>query len=149
MGGSLQAIPVLQRLRSLWVRHGLPLFLGVVVCLAFWQVRLTWQVREQDRHLEVQRSRERLDQVAALAIAQLSTTLADWELTVRGLSNLPFLSEQKAKLPQGGSFVLLGPGFVTGYPPKPLLFVPSRLSASPPASSAFDVAEQLEFRDQR
>jgi len=149
MGRNLQTIPLLQRLRSLWVRRGLPLFLGVVVCLAFWQVRLSWQVREQDRHLEIQRSRERLDQVAALAIAQLSTTLADWELTVRGLNGLPFRGEQKTKLPQGGSFILIGPGFVTAYPPKPLLFVPSTLSVSPPASSAFDVAEQLEFRDQR
>jgi hypothetical protein len=49
------------------------------VCLALWQVWLTVRLMEQDRNLELQRSRERLGQIADLALAQLSRSLADWE----------------------------------------------------------------------
>jgi len=57
-------------LRALSARRSLSLFLAVVVCLAIWQIWLTWRLMEQDRNLELQRSRERLEQIADLAVAQ-------------------------------------------------------------------------------
>ena len=53
------------------VRRILPLFLAIVVCLAFWKVWLTWRLMEQDRSLAARRSRERLEQIADLGMAQL------------------------------------------------------------------------------
>jgi hypothetical protein len=51
----------LQALSLLSVRRSFPLFLAIVVCLAIWQVWLTWRLMEQDRNLAAQRSRERLE----------------------------------------------------------------------------------------
>jgi hypothetical protein len=38
-----------QALSLLTVRRSFPLFLAIVVCLAIWQVWLTWRLMEQDR----------------------------------------------------------------------------------------------------
>jgi hypothetical protein len=138
-----------KRLGLLSLRRSLPLFLAIVIGLAIWQTRLTWLLMEQDRNLAAQRSRERLEQVADLAVAQLASTLGDWELSVRELDTLPPPAALKAKLPPGGTFILLKSGAVMTYPSKPLLFVPDPPSASGGLSSGFDAAEQLEFRDQR
>ena len=71
------------------MRRSLPLFLAIVVCLAVWQVWLTWRLMEQDRNLAAQHSRERLEQIADLAVAQLASTLGEWELSLRELDALP------------------------------------------------------------
>lgn len=114
------------------MRRGLPLFLGVVVCLAFWQVRLAWQLREQDRVLGAQRARESLEQTADLALAQLITMLDDWAIRVRILDKVPPPAPLQTKLPERGTFILLDPGGVATYPAKPLLFVPAALSVAAP-----------------
>jgi hypothetical protein len=59
-------------------RRSLSLFLAGVVGLACWQVWLTWRLMEQDRNLELERSRERLEQTADLAIAELARSLGDF-----------------------------------------------------------------------
>jgi hypothetical protein len=59
------------------VRRALPLFLAVVVGLAIWQVWLTRRLTEQDRNLAAQHSRERLEQIGDLAVAQLTGALAN------------------------------------------------------------------------
>jgi hypothetical protein len=53
------------------LRRSLPFFLALGVCLAAWQVWLTWKLTGQDRNLQLQRSREHLSQVADLVVAQL------------------------------------------------------------------------------
>ena len=65
-------------IRLLSARRSLPLFLAIVVCLAIWQVWLTWRLMEQDRNLSAQHARERLEQIADLAVAQLGGQLGDW-----------------------------------------------------------------------
>lgn len=134
-------------IRLLSVRRSLPLFLAIVVCLAIWQVWLTWRLMEQDRNLAAQRSRERLEQIADLAVAQLSSALGEWDLSLRELDALPPPAALKAKLPPNGTLVLLAHQSVAAYPGKALLFVPESPSAGP-LSKVFETAERLEFREQ-
>jgi signal transduction histidine kinase len=134
-------------IRVLSVRRSLPLFLAIVVCLAIWQVWLTWRLMEQDRNLAAQHSRERLEQIADLAVAQLSSTLGEWELSLRELDTLPPPAALKAKLPPNGTLVLLAPHSVAAYPAKSLLFVPDPPAAGP-LPKGFETAEKLEFREQ-
>jgi hypothetical protein len=72
--------------RLLSVRRSLPLFLAIIVCLAICQVWLTWRLMEQDRNLAAKRSRDRLEQIADLALAQLTGTLGAWDLGLRELA---------------------------------------------------------------
>jgi hypothetical protein len=123
------------------------LFLAIVVCLAIWQVWLTWRLMEQDRNLAEQRSRERLEQIAGLSVAQLSNTIAEWELKLRDLDALPPAAAMRAAFPGDGTFVLLTRQSVSLYPPRPLLFVPEH-PAGAPLPRVFDAAEDLEFREQ-
>jgi len=137
-------------IRLLSVRRSLPLFLAIVVCLAIWQVWLTWRLMEQDRNLAAQHSRERLEQIADLAVAQLSSTLGEWDLSLRELDALPPPDALKAKLPLHGTLVLLAhqsAPAVALYPGRSLLFVPEPPAAAP-LPKAFEAAERLEFREQ-
>ena len=137
----------LQTLSPLAVRRSLPLFLAIVVCLAIWQVWLTWRLMEQDRNLAVQRSRERLEQIADLAVAQLGGQLGDWDLNLRELNALPPSAALRAKFPLGGTLVILEHQSVAADPPRPLLFVPEPPMASP-LPDVFEAAAKFEFRDQ-
>jgi len=135
-------------LSPLSVRRALPLFLAVVVGLAIWQVWLTWRLMEQDRNLAAQHSRERLEQIADLAVAQLIGALGEWDLSLRELISLPPPAALKAKLPLNGTLILLAPHqSVTTYPGKSLLFVPGPPAADP-LPNVFEAAEKLEFRDE-
>jgi hypothetical protein len=118
------------------------------VVLACWQVWLTWRVTEQDRNLETERSRQRLDQVADLAVAELARTLSDWDLGLREFKSLPPASSLVAKLPTGAALIFISDSSVAVYPPRPLLFVPDAPSA-PSASHAFDAADELELREEQ
>jgi signal transduction histidine kinase len=137
----------LQTLSPLAVRRSLPLFLAIVVCLAVWQVWLTWRLMEQDRNLAVQRSRERLEQIADLAVAQLGGQLGDWDLNLRELNALPPPAALRAKLPLNGTLVILEHHSVAANPGRSLLFVPEPPSASP-LPDVFEAAAKFEFRDQ-
>ena len=123
------------------------MFLAIVVGLAIWQVWLTWRLIEQDRNLAAQHSRERLEQVAGLAVAQLSSALGGWELQLRELDALPPPVALKAKLPPNVTLVLLAHQSVAVYPAKSLLFV-SEPPAAAPLPRGFEDAERLEFRNQ-
>jgi len=137
----------LQTLSPLAVRRSLPLFLAIVVCLAIWQVWLTWRLMEQDRNLAAQRSRERLEQIADLAVAQLGGQLGDWDLNLRELNVLPPPAAIRAKFPLGGTLIILEHQSVALDPPRPLLFVPEPPLASP-LPDVFEAAAKFEFRDQ-
>ncbi len=129
------------------MRRSLPLFLAIVVCLAIWQVWLTWRLMEQDRNIAAQHSRERLEQIAGLAVAQLASTLGEWDLDLRDLHALPPPSALQASLPKSGRLFLLAHQSVATYPSKSLLFVPEPPAASP-LPSGFEAADKLEFREQ-
>jgi signal transduction histidine kinase len=136
------------KIRLLSVRRSLPLFLAIVVCLAIWQVWLTWRLMEQDRNLAAQRSRERLEQIADLALAQLASMVAEWDLSLREMDALPPPAALKARFPLNGTLILLASPSVTAtYPRQPLLFVPEPPSAGS-VPNVFETAEKLEFREQ-
>jgi signal transduction histidine kinase len=139
--------PITGRLLS--VRRSLPLFLAIVVCLAAWQVWLTWRLMEQDRNLAAQRSREHMEQTADLALAQLSSWLGEWDIRLRELETMPPPAALRSRLPTHGSLVLLAPpAQPTTYPPRPLLFVPDPPAPDPLAGHEIETAEKLEFRDE-
>ena len=130
-------------------RRSLSLFLAGVVCLACWQVWLTWRLMEQDRNLELERGRERLERTADLAVAELARSLGDWDLGLRELASLPPSASLRAKLPAGAALVLISHGAIAVYPPMPLLFVPDPSLAPAAVSRAFDAADELELRAQQ
>jgi signal transduction histidine kinase len=134
-------------IKLLSVRRSLPLFLAVVVCLAMWQVWLTWRLMDQDRNLNEQRSRERLEQVADLAVAQLAGTLGEWDVSLRDLDTLPLAAAAMAKFPRNSELVLLTQQSVTTSPNKALLFVPEPPPASP-VPDGFETVDKLEFQEQ-
>jgi signal transduction histidine kinase len=133
-------------LSPLAVRRSLPLFLAIVVCLAVWQVWLTWRLMEQDRNLAVQRSRDRLEQISDLAVAQLGGLLGDWDLNLRELNTLPPPADPKARFPMNGTLVILEHQSVAAAPRRSLLFVPDPPSPTP-LPDVFETAERFEFRD--
>src|ERR1017187_4879121 len=135
-------------MRLLSVRRSLPLFLAIVVCLALWQVWLTWRLMEQDRNLVSQRSRERVEQIADLAVAQLDSMLAEWDLGLRDVGALPPPDALRSRFPLNGTLILLTSGRVTAtYPARHLLFAPERPLSSP-IPNEFETSERLEFREQ-
>lgn len=130
-------------------RRSLSLFLAVVSCLAVWQVWLTWRLLEQDKNLELQRSRERLEQTADLAVLQLERTIGDWDLALRELKVLPPSAHVLSKLPAGSTFIFVSHGSISLHPKTPLLFVPETSITNEPAAHAFDAADELELREQQ
>ena len=107
--------------KALSTRQRLSVLLALVVCLAGFQVWLTVRLMEQDRNLEIQRSRERLTQIADLAVGQLGNTLGDWDLGLHELYSLPPSPTMLTRLPAGATFVLMSQSTITVYPHKPLL----------------------------
>ena len=136
-------------LAILSARRSLSVFLAGVVCLACWQVWLTWRLVQQDQNLELQRSRERLEQIAHLAIAQLGRNLGDWELALRELGSLPPAPSLLSKLPRSATIILISHDAVSVYPQRPLMFVPESPVVHVHDVRAFDAADQLELRDQQ
>lgn len=133
-------------LRALSARRSLSLFLAGVMGLACWQVWLTWRMMEQDGNLELERSREHLEQTADLAVAELARNLGDWDLGLRELKSLPSSSSLRAKLPAGATILLISHGAITVDPPTPLLFVPDTSFTPAAASPAFKAADDFELR---
>ena len=79
---------------------------------------------QQDRNLELQRSRERIEQTADLTLSQLGRRIGNWDLLLRGIMSLPPCSLVLSKSPTGATFILVSHGPIALYPNTPLLFVP-------------------------
>jgi hypothetical protein len=76
---------------------------------------------EQDENLAAQRSRERVEQVADLAVAQLSSALAEWDRSLRDMDALPPPPAIKAHLPSTGILARLTSQSITTYPDRPVV----------------------------
>jgi signal transduction histidine kinase len=119
-----------------------------VVSLAGRQYLLTLRLVEQDRNFGIQRSHERLGQIADLAVAQLAGSMSEWDLSLLGLNSLPPTESLLDRLPGGATFVLISRGSVSVYPQRPLLFTPESPSAPAPDATLFDAADALEIREE-
>ena len=125
------------------------MLLGCVVCLALWQAWLSVRMLEQDQSRELQRSRERLGEIADLALAQLSRSLGDWELGLHELNAFPPSPTIRARLPKGAIFILISQDGIEVYPQSPLLFTPSPPVVHTQIPGAFDlwfITEMQHFR---
>src|SRR5579862_8041091 len=135
-------------------RQWLTVLLGGVVCLASWQVWLTVRLMEQDRNLELQRSQERLGQIADLALAQLSRSLTGWEHALRAVNAFPWgVLPSRASLddlyPIGTTFILISQNGIEIFPERPLMFTPVPPVLHAQTLSAFDSSDELELREQQ
>lgn len=134
-------------LKEIPARRWLSVLLTGVLCLGGWQIWLTLRLLEQDEHLELQRSRERLDQVADLALAQLKGSLEDHELGLHQINTLPPAAALLSHLPKGVTFIMVSEKGIRTYPHRPLLFTPMPSTAPPDIPSDFDPVDELEFRE--
>jgi hypothetical protein len=123
--------------------------LVIVVCLAAWQGWLTWRLTEQEHRLAEQRARERLEQRADLAVAQLSIIVSGWDLALREMGSVPSAAALPSRRPAGGILIVIDSHRVTTDPRQPLLFVPTTPVGHIRAEPPFESAARLEFHDQQ
>jgi signal transduction histidine kinase len=117
-------------------RNAFVLFVAVAAVSVFALAWLSWRLLEQDRALENQRIRERLERAADLIVASLDLGLSELEGHLSDLSD-----------PGDHALcVTFSPGKVDARPGGRLLYYPlmPRAKESPPA--VFDAGERLEFR---
>ena len=136
-------------LRVFSARSGLSVFLAGVVCLAIWQIWLTWRLMDQDHNLEIQQTRDRLGQISDLAMAQLSRNLGSWDLSLHELDSLPPSPSLLSRLPPDSTYIVISENSVSTYPRRQLLFTPVSPVRSPSHSGAFDAIDDLELRDRQ
>lgn len=127
-----------------WLRppgHVLAIFLCIMLVCGGALGWLGWQVLEQDRSLETQRVRERLDLAADHVAASLERSFSD-------LANyLHFLPGPAAKEPPEGVVVLLATErAVSVDPPGRVLFYPAVPASDEPPAVTFAEGEKLEFQ---
>lgn len=133
-------------------RHLLVLFVGIALLLAGTLGWLGVRLLRQDRALEAQQVRERLEAAADAVVADLDRELDGTELTVRRLAaesaELPAIdsAEWAGLLPQGAVLLTLGDSRIQAWPADRLLFTPMPPASGTWSSGALVEAESLEFR---
>jgi hypothetical protein len=104
---------------------------------------LGWRLLEQDRALETQRLRERLDNSSSLVARELDRGLAAWEgllsTTAQGNS---------APLPAGVALIVFDSRGVAARQGSPLPYYPVVLPQHELPAEAFAAAEAFEFREE-
>jgi signal transduction histidine kinase len=141
------------RRRLLPPRHLLLLFITITLGLTTALVWFAWLLVRQDRDLEAQRARDRLEGAAARITAVLDRRLADLGAAlVDATSGTPQdraarLARWGDTLAQGAVLVDLGPASFRAYPAGRLLFDPSLPAAGISTDSAFTAGEWFEYRD--
>jgi len=136
-------------LKEIPARRWLSVLLAGVLCLAGWQVWLTWRLLEQDQRLELQRSHERLNQVADVGLAQLAGSLENSQLGLHELDILPPAAAVRDRLPKGVTFLVVSDKGVKTYPQRSLLFTPVLSTPPTKLADAFDPVDELELREQQ
>ena len=133
-------------------RSLLVLFLGTTLVLTAGLGWLGWRLLQQDRAVEAQRVRDRLDSSADLIAAEIRQTLSATEAQLTRLSTLSdsrlqqTASEYAEELSEDALVVVFRPGAVDAYPKERLLFYPAVPRAEEPAGEAFAAGEAHEFR---
>ncbi|MGH9387022.1 MAG: ATP-binding protein [Vicinamibacterales bacterium] len=134
-------------------RQLLVLFLGTTAVLLSTLGWLGWRSFEQDRAVEIQRVRERLESATDLVAAQIRQNLIDLEEQLTRLSLLPSerlddaASQYADQLGHDALVAVFQAELVRVYPSQRLLYYPTL--PPPPEASAerFAAGEALEFKD--
>jgi signal transduction histidine kinase len=113
---------------------------GIPLAVLGW---LGWRVLQQDRALESQRLRERLDNAASLVAREMDRGLTAWEALLPAAAG-----GQAVALPPGAVFLLIATDGVVQQQGTPLPYYPQVPSAIRASSSLFAAAERQEFREQ-
>ena len=133
-------------------RKMLVLVLGTMVVLASTSAWLVWRLAEQDRTLQSQQIRERLESAADLVAAELRQGLSGLEGQLETLSSLPVDDRPTAAarsaelLPEDAVIVLAGPDGLSAYPAGRLVYHPTLPDAPGLPPDTFAEGEGLEFR---
>ena len=133
-------------------RNLLVLFLGTTLVLTAGLGWLGWRLLQQDRAVEAQRVRDRLDSAADLIAAEMRQTLTAVDAQLTLLSSLSAPRLQESALAYAGTLgddafvVVFQPDAVDAYPSHRLLSYPAVPRPVAPALDAFAVGEALEFR---
>ena len=134
-------------------RHLLALFLGTTFVLLTALGWLGWQSLQQDRRLEAQLVRERLDSTIDLIAAQIRQNLTDTEEQLTRLSVAPAAtldgaaSEYAKRLGDDALLVVFDDDEVRAYPSRRLLYYPTLPAAAEPPPGRFAQGETLEQKD--
>lgn len=134
-------------------KHLLALFLGTTFVLLASLAWLGWWSFQQDRAVEVQRVRERLESATDLIAAEIRQNLTDIEEELTRLSLVPSenvdeaVSKYSSRLGDDALAVVFEAQRVRAYPPQRLLYYPTLEVPADPPSARFAAGEALEFRD--
>lgn len=102
-----------------------------------------WRLIEQDRALENQRIRERLESASSLICRELDRGLSDWEQLLG-----PASSGAPAALPAGAVAAVFEPAGIARQQGARLLYHPFVAAPPEPPADLFAAAERQEFRSQ-
>ena len=123
--------------------------MAVFAATAAW---LVWRLAEQDRTLQAQQIRERLESAADLVAGELREGLARLEGRLAAVSTLdaadrPAAAARSAKaLTEDALIVLAGPDRLSGYPPGRLVYHPTLPAPPELPPDTYAEGEALEFR---
>jgi len=133
-------------------RHLLVLFLGTTFVLLAGLGWLGWRSFQQDRAVEVQRVRDRLESATDLIAAEIRQNLAEVEEQLTRLSLLPTADVDEAgsasskDLGEDALVVVFESAAVRAYPSHRLLYYPALAAPEEPGGQQFAAGEALEFR---
>ncbi len=132
--------------------HVLVLFLAATLVLASTLGWLGWRLLEQDRALEEQRLRERLENAADLITATLRSSLSEIEQQLAVFATVPETQIEASVAPYASRFagnalvVVFRSGEIDAYPPDHLLYYPFTPEWVEPSAGVFATGEVFEFQ---
>lgn len=104
---------------------------------------LGWRVIEQDRALEIQRQRERLENAASLIARDIEARVTGWEQLLPSAAGGASIT-----MPPNAVFVLIDPNGVVATQGPRLPYYPCVAPPSTRSSGRFTAGDALEFREQ-
>lgn len=134
-------------------RHLLTLFLGTTVALLTALGWLGWQSLQQDRRVEAQLVRDRLESATDLIAAQIRQILTETEDQLGRLAGLPAAtfpaaaSEYATRLGEDALLVVFEPQRVSAYPAERLLYYPTLPDVPDAPAEIFAFGDALEYKD--
>ena len=126
-------------------RQLLTIFLAMMLASASALTWLGWRILEQDRMVEAQRSRERLEHAADRAAAALERALAEIEDRLTEWATRP--TTQIRDPAEDGLALIFSSQTMEAFPKSRLLYYPALPQVPEAPASLFASEEKLEFQD--